>query len=82
MNVLFPLFLAKWKEKEILPGQRKEKHLLTGQVKQCDAALSAALPSLNHATIPFPLEEKTTTTTKHLKIKKRRVLVVGAFHLF
>lgn len=81
MNVLFSLFLAKWKEKEILPGQRKEKHLLTGQVKQCDAALSAALPSLNHATIPFPLEEK-TTTTKHLKIKKRRVLVVGAFHLF
>lgn len=62
-----PFFLAKWKEKEILPGQRKEKHLLVGQVKQSDAGLSAVLPSLNQR-VHFHLKKKYKSKNKRRKV--------------
>lgn len=71
-----PFFLAKWKEKEILPGQRKEKHLLVGQVKQSDAGLSAVLPSLNQG-VHFHLKKNI-----NLKIKEERFGVRNTFFFF
>lgn len=52
-----------------------------GQVKQCEAALSAALPSLNRATIPFSLGKK-NKRHHHLKIKKENGFGVRSISFF
>lgn len=65
---LFP-FSCQMERKRSLPGQRKEKHLLMGQVKQSDAGLNALLSSPNKEKIQFPSQKK-----PHLKIKRQMFL--------